>query len=299
MPARHHRIRTGIIALALSLGITAGLARAADAAPAKPLRILTSFYPIYVTTLNITKDVPGVEVQNLTKPLTGCLHDYQMTPDDAVTISKADVFVINGADMEGFLDKALRQNPRLKVVEAAKGMDLLKDAHGHPNPHVWVSVTLAMTQARTIAGELAAADPAHAALYRANGDAYVKKLGQLRERMHAALKDVKSRKIITFHEAFPYFAAEFGLEIVAVVEREPGSEPSAAELIDTIRIVRAKGVKALFVEPQYPAKSAETVSRETGAAVHVLDPVVTGPLQADAYLTIMETNLATLQRALR
>ena len=121
--------------------------------------------------------------------------------------------------------------------------------------------------------------------------------------MHAALAGLKNRNIITFHEAFPYFASEFNLNIVGVVEREPGSAPSAGELAKTIELVRQTRVKALFAEPQYPAKSAEVIHRETGVSVSILDPAVTGPRDPakarDSYLHTMEENLKVLVKALK
>jgi len=263
-----------------------------------PLRIVTSFYPVYLATLNVAGGIPGVEVVNMTRPATGCLHDYQLTPGDMVTLSRATVLVINGAGMEAFLDKALRQAPGLKVVNAGAGIDLIRGKDGE-NPHVWLSVTRAIAQVRNIARDLMRLDPAHAALYEKNAAAYIQKLETLRTRIQAGLKDIRTRDIITFHEAFPYFAEEFNLKVVAVIEREPGSEPSARELAELIGKIRESGVKALFAEPQYSARAMETIARETGAIVYHLDPVVTGPLQADAYLVIMEANLRELQKALR
>jgi len=144
-------------------------------------------------------------------------------------------------------------------------------------------------------------DPEHAEEYIANTENYVKKLEELKERMHKALEGVKNRDIVTFHEAFPYFAEEFGLNVVGVIEIEPGSEPSAKELGEIIEKVREFNVKALFIEPQYSSKAAETVARETGAKVYTLDPAVTGPMgddAYDAYINIMENNLKTLVEAL-
>jgi zinc transport system substrate-binding protein len=164
---------------------------------------------------------------------------------------------------------------------------------------VWISPTLHARQVRNIAEGLARCDPARAEGYRRNAEEYARKLEELGRRMQDALKNVPNRDIVTFHEAFPYFAREFGLNIVAVVEREPGSEPSARELAETIETVRAKGVKALFAEPQYPAKSADAIALETGAVVHTLDPVATGPISAGAYLDAMDRNLAVLQEALQ
>lgn len=265
----------------------------------KPLRILTSFYPMYVMTLNIAGGVPGVSVECMTEPFTGCLHDYQLTPADLKKLAAADLFVANGAGMEAFLAKAMRQAPKLRIIEAGKGYPLINNG----NPHVWVSVAGAIAETRAIAKGLAEADPARAAAFEKNAAAYVAKLEALRAKMHAALDPAKGRPIVTFHEAFPYFADEFGLKIAAVVEREPGSEPSAGELAATIRLIRKNNVRALFAEPQYPAKSAEVIRRETGVPVRVLDPAVTGPRDPararDAYLKTMEANLEVLKEALK
>jgi zinc transport system substrate-binding protein len=272
---------------------------AAKPAEKATVKIMTSFYPMYIATLNVAKDVPGVEVLNLTKPQTGCLHDYQMTPDDMKHLSKANIFVVNGAGMEAFLDKVVAQLSALKIVKASDGIELIKgDGEEGDNPHIWVSVSLHMEQVENIAAQLAQADAAHADQYKKNGAEYVARLDQLRKKMHDGLKDIQTRDIITFHEAFPYFAKEFNLNIAAVIEREPGSEPSAKELAETIEIVKKAKVKALFAEPQYPTKAAEAIARESGAKLYTLDPAVTGPVKTDAYVATMERNLAELRKAL-
>jgi zinc transport system substrate-binding protein len=267
-------------------------------AASKPVRITTSFYPMYIATLNVTKGIPGVEVRNLTKPMTGCLHDYSITTDDMKQLSKTDIFIVNGAGMESFLDKVVKQLPNIKIVNASDGIELIKGAEGD-NPHIWVSVSLHIKQIRNIASKLALADPQHAKKYDSNAAVYMAKLEKLRSDMHVGLNGLKTRDIITFHEAFPYFAKEFGLNIAAVIEREPGSEPSAKELAATITLVKKAKVKALFAEPQYPAKAAQTIARETGAKLYTLDPAVTGPMKDDAYIKIMTKNLSELRKALK
>jgi zinc transport system substrate-binding protein len=259
-----------------------------------PWRIVTSFYPVYIATLNVVGGVPGVELSNLTPPITGCLHDYSLTPEDLKRLTGADVFIVNGAGMESFLDKVLSQAPGITVVNASEGIELLDG-----NPHVWLSVTLAMKQVENIASGLAAADPGRAELYRSHAMAYRSRLEALRAELHDGLKEVQGSRIVTFHAAFPYFAREFGLEVAAVIEREPGSEPSARDLAETIDCVRQAGIKALFAEPQYPARAAQVIAAETGARICTLDPAVTGDLAPDAYLRIMERNLAELKKALK
>ncbi len=263
--------------------------------------IVTSFYPMYIATCNITQGIDGVTVVNMTKPQTGCLHDYQFTTEDMKTLDKADAFVINGAGMENFLEKVIEQRKNLKIIDASKNIKLLKDDEGE-NPHVWLSVTYAITQVKNIAEQLKAADPKRADAYQKNADAYIKKLEALKAEMHAALDNVPNKDIVTFHEAFPYFAEEFHLNIVSVIEREPGTEPTPAELRETIEKVNKLSVKVLFTEPQYSPSAAETIARETGAKIYTLDPVVTGEAtekSINAYINTMKQNMDTLKTALQ
>lgn len=276
------------------------------------LKLLASFYPIAIMALNITDGVEGVAVESMAQQQTGCLHDFQMTTADMKKAETADAFLINGAGMEGFLDKISDQLPELPVIDSSTGIPLIAsgedhhhdggEGHDHDqeayNPHLWVSITNCMEQVRNLSEGIIALDPEHEAEYRENTETYLEKLSALRDKMHSALDHVKNKDIITFHEAFPYFAEEFGLHIAAVINREPDSQPSARELADTIRLVRETDVKALFVEPLYPETSADIIAAETSAQVYVLDPAVSGEWDKNAYLTAMESNLQVLEQAL-
>ena len=276
------------------------------------LKLLASFYPIAIMALNITDGVEGVAVESMAQQQTGCLHDFQMTTADMKKAETADAFLINGAGMEGFLDKISDQLPELPVIDSSTGIPLIAsgedhhhdggEGHDHDkedyNPHLWVSITNCMEQVRNLSEGIIALDPEHEAEYRENTETYLEKLSALRDKMHSALDHVKNKDIITFHEAFPYFAEEFGLHIAAVINREPDSQPSAKELADTIRLVREIDVKALFVEPLYPETSADIIAAETSAQVYVLDPAVSGEWDKNAYLTAMESNLQVLEQAL-
>ena len=120
--------------------------------------------------------------------------------------------------------------------------------------------------------------------------------------MHEELDSLPNRNIITFHEAFPYFAEEFNLNIVGVIQVEPDSEPSAKEIESVIETIKSNNVKALFTEPQYSSKTAETIAKETGTKVYTLDPIVTGDATKNAYndyIDKMENNLNILKEALQ
>lgn len=285
------------IKFAAVFGILSALT-ASSLVAAEPLRVVTSFYPVYVSALNVTRGIDGIQLTNLTSPHIGCLHDYRLTAGDVRTLADADVLLVNGAGMEPFLDKLAQKSPDLRVVEVSRGIPLMDG-----NPHVWVSFEGTRRQVDNIAAALAEAAPARADALRANAESYKASLAALEQKMHDGLAPHAGARIMTFHEAFPYFARDFRLELVGVVERAPGAEPSARELAGTIDVVRQRGVKALFTEPQYSDRSAQVIARETGVKVHELDPVVTGPSAPDeargAWLAAMEKNLATLQDALR
>ena len=287
------KISLSVFKILLLAGILALPARADE-----PLRVVTSFYPVYVAMLNVSAGVPGVEVHNLTSPHIGCLHDYQLTAGDVRQLADADLLLANGAGMETFLGKVKEQSPSLRMVEVSEGIPLMDG-----NPHVWVSFEGASRQVDNIAEALALAAPEKADTFRANAATYKAALAALDEKMKSSLAPYAGTPIVTFHEAFPYFARDFKLDLVGVIAREPGTEPSARELADTISLVRERKVKALFAEPQFPDKSAQVISRETGVKVYELDPVVTGPSEPSeargAYLRAMEKNLGVLQEALR
>ncbi len=265
----------------------------------KGFTVVTSFYPMYIFTENVVKDIPNVKVVNMTEPQTGCLHDYQLIPADLKTLENADVFVINGAGMESFMEKVMEQQKDLSIIEASKGIELLKDESGEENAHVWVSISGAIKEVSNIADGLAALDVTNADAYKKNAEAYIKLLEAQREKMHKELEVFKKKDIVTFHEAFPYFANEFGLNIVSVVEREPGTEPSAGELAESIDTIKETNCKVLFAEPQYSQKAAESIANQTGAEVYLLDPVVTGEKNApaDSYIKAMDENLKVLVEA--
>jgi zinc transport system substrate-binding protein len=256
------------------------------------MKVVTSFYPMYIMAKNVARDVPGVSLQNMAPPYTGCLHDYALTTDDLRKLSEADVLVVNGAGMESFLQKAVALYPSLKVIELSEGVPLIDD-----DPHVWVSITSAIKEVENLGKGLEEVDPVHKETYEKNTAEYVGKLVALREKMRMELAPYKGRPMITFHEAFSYFAKEFGLTIVAVVEREPGSESSARELAKTIDLIKKFRIASLFGQPQYPSAATQTIARETGAKVYVLDPAASGPSDEDAYIRIMEKNLDVLKKA--
>ena len=280
--------------------------------------VVTSFYPIYLFAANLLDDAEGVTLTNLADTGTGCLHDYQLQTGDMKALAKADAFLINGAGMEGYLEGVFEAFPALTVVDASTGVELLEDCsdghdhdhdhdhddHGHDhayNAHIWLDASNAVMMVNNLAEGLIAALPAQADVIAANRDAYIARLTALDAEIESALAAVPSKDIITFHEAFPYFANAYGLNVAAVVNRDPDDALSPRALAELCKLVQSLGVPPLFTEPQYEDKAAQTIARETGAAIHTLDPIVTGPandVPLTYYEDVMRQNLNVLLDAL-
>ncbi|HEX9191890.1 MAG TPA: metal ABC transporter substrate-binding protein [Candidatus Deferrimicrobiaceae bacterium] len=273
---------------------------------AAPLRILASFLPMYLFSVNVVGDTPGVTVDLMLPASLGCPHDYALTPGDMRKIASADLFIANGLGMEDFLGVPVRKaNPRVRVVETGASVPPLREEgeknghdHGAVNPHSWVSPKSAILQVRAIERALSESSPADAPRFRANAEAYVRRLAALSADFEAAAGTFRRRNIVTFHDVFGYLARDYGLRVVGKVETVPGQEPSAGEIRKLSRVIREEGVPVLFAEPQYPPRVAEMVAREAGIPVRVLDPVATGSTAPGAYEEAMRRNLETLAEAL-
>lgn len=264
----------------------------------KATNVVCSFYPIMIFARNLLDGVENVTLTCLTAPDTGCLHDVQLLTGDMRTLSGADVLLINGAGMEGYLDVVFSQFPDLITVDASQGIELLIDEdEGHPNAHIWLNIDNASVMVENLAEGLCAAMPDETDTINANLDTYTLRLQALKEEMETALAPCAGKGIITFHEAFPYFAEEFDLKILATVVNEEDSSfnsISPAELARLIGLIRENDLPPLFTEPQYPSLVAETLSAETGAPVYSLDPAVTGEYEKNAYEDAMRRNLDAL-----
>lgn len=274
----------------------------------KHLNVLCSFHPIYVFAQNVVANSKNVTLDCLLPPNIGP-HDYALTPGDMKRLAKADLFIINGLEVEEFLGKAVSEaNPNLKVIDTSEGIKPIatrgaeenhkEEHHGKYNPHIWASPKSAIIQVRNIQKALSTADPANTVLYKSNADKYIAKLQAIANDLTKSSKTFKNRKIVTFHDAFDYFARDFGLEVVDVIEVVPGQEPSAGEMANIVKKVKESGVPAIFSEPQYSEKVANVLAKEAGVSVYQLDPCHTGDAKPDAYERAMRKNLDVLKKAL-
>lgn len=284
---------------------------------APPPRVLCSTFPVYLVVRNITQGRDGISVGLLLPADLGCPHDYALTPQDMQLLQRADVLVINGLGLEEFVGKPLeRANPKIKVIDASENIgELIKgcshhhddddgdDDHDHEhvvNAHMFSSPRMLAAMAGNIARRLSRLDSEGADMYRENAARFASGLLALNEEFFKLRDQLSNNRIITQHGVFDYLARDAGLEIVAVIQAHAGQEPSASEMLDLVKLIRDRKPGAIFTEPQYPAKIAGTLSRETGIALAVLDPVATGPKDPplDYYQLVMRKNLETLKKVL-
>ncbi|HJX62088.1 MAG TPA: metal ABC transporter substrate-binding protein [Dehalococcoidia bacterium] len=219
---------------------------------------------------DLVRNVGGDRVQVSTLVPTGTdVHTYEPPPSQIARLSQAKLVVMNGLDLEHDLEKIIQENVSSSAIllELAADLPTLDD-----NPHLWLDVQNGMTYVERIRDALASVDPAGADVYRANADRYLAELRTLDQELTAAVESVppESRKLVTFHDAYPYLAQGYGLEIVAVVVESPGQEPSAQDVADLTQAIDDEGVPAVFTEPQFSARILELAADDAGVDVCVL-----------------------------
>ena len=269
------------------------------------LRVLATFLPVHAHAAAIAGDRAVVE--SLIAGDIGA-HDFSPRPADMERIAKADVLVFNGAGMEPWLHDLVRHSSKkdLKKVDLSAGIALIANppvfgaadsATDEPNPHLWLDPVIAIRQVEILRDALCAADPDGTATYQKNATTYILSLRELDADFQRILGPLPSKKLVTFHDAFPYLAKRYGLESIGYISEFPERDPAPAELAALIDRIRAAGVKVLFAETGYEPALLQRVAAEAGARVSTLDTLEVGQGGPDAYLSGMRKNLEALRTA--
>lgn len=276
-------------ALVLLVLIAAGCADRADRAADPAVSVVATFS----TLAEFAGRIGGgrVAVRTLVPPGTPP-HDYEPAPRDRVVLEQARVFVFNGVGLEPWLDRVLADLPAAIVRVDASARITPREG----DPHVWLDPALAAAQVEAIREGLIEADPGGRAQYEAGAAALRADLEALDRRYAQVLGTCRRKEFVTSHAAFGYLAARFGLREEAIAGVDPEGEPSPARIRDVVAFVRASGTTVVFAEPGGPDRVAETVAREAGARVAVLDPMEGGT--SESYLAVMDDNLSALADAL-
>lgn len=268
------------------------------------LHVATSFYPVYIAALNVAGDSPGIVLENLSEPQTGCMHDYQLTPQDMILLSDADLFLVNGGGIENFLVQVGEAYPDLAISEVSQGIELLeeqeKDEHTHAakNAHVWMDTRLYAEMVQNIAAILGTSDPEHKDLYQENADFYCKKIEKLTVQLAKLREQTRGKPAVIFHEAYAYVVQELGMREQYCLNLDEERQVSAREAADVMEEITERQVSVVFAEELYGRDMGTAVEAETEARVCYLDTLVRGDYQPDSYLTAVQKNIDALQALL-
>lgn len=298
---KHNRKKywfTAILLLVLTLLsalLTGGMVSMTETNDKEELLVVTSFYPMYTATINVTAGCDGIRVENLSEPQTGCLHDYQLTPQDMQLLSRADVFVINGGGIESFLADVAKAYPKLVIINASDGLLMEED-----NAHVWMSISRYRDQVQAICDGLCEEDEADRDRLAENCAAYQKKIDEVAKEADKIREKLAGEPVLLFHEAFAYFAEECDLTAAGVLDLDEERQVSAGEVAQMLELIQEKKIRLILAEEQYGRDMGEVMERESDVTVLYLDPLVRAPEtgeDADSWLTGMRENLRILSEA--
>ncbi len=325
----HRRVQQSLLfATLMTTGLLVGCrSKTADEAWPKDHpgpKVVASFPPLYSIALNVAGDDAVVR----TLMTTAGPHHFNPTDNDALLLSGADLLLINGLGLDDDQARTLQRgsgNEKLKIADLSARIPknrLLEGSCNHDHganephehsldPHVWLSPEYAIILTEGIRDELKALDPTHAANYDRRASEYIAKLRKLQEDGLALLKEKQDRKLVTFHDSMAYFADAFKLNIVGVVQKDPGSEPTDKALKQLVALCadETHPVRIITVEPQY--SNSNSASELIKVLLHKkvkdpvlveIDPLETGTLEqlnAGWYEAKMRANLDALAKAMR
>jgi zinc transport system substrate-binding protein len=297
------------------------------------LSVSVSVFPIYDLVRRVAG--PDADVALLLPPGRN-EHSFDPTPKDIESASRAGVGVMVGLGLDPWMEKLMKDAaPKarlLKVGEKVKTLTIkddpigdeeadeareaaAKNANDHKehkeekhdehehekgatDPHVWLDPARARVIVTAIADELGKADVAHAADYKKRAGELDQVLTTLDQDVETRTKALKTRGFVTFHGSFQYFADRYKLDILAVIEPFPGSQPSGAYITKVLQVIKAKKVPALFSEPQLDPRPAKVLADEAKIPLGVLDPVGGGP-ETDSYEKMIRFDVAQLEKHLK
>lgn len=231
------------------------------------------------------------------------VHVYTPAPADAKRIADAKLVIVNGLGLEGWLPRLVQSSgSKATVVTASAGIAPLKLGSG-ADPHAWQSVPNVRVYVTDIANALAAADPDDADFFRAQARAYLEKLETLDREVREAVARIplERRKVISTHDAFGYFSAEYGIQFIAPLGVSTETEPSARDIAAIIGQIKAQKIPAVFLENISDDRLIRRIAAETGAKVGgiLISDGLTGEKgAAPTYIDMVRHNIKALTSAL-
>ncbi len=294
--------------------------------------IMTSCNPVYIAATNLLDGVEGYRVENLSQPTTGCLHDYTLTTEDMKKLSKADMLIVNGGGMEGYLDDVIEAYPDLQIIDTYEdiehsngfiGMDQLlieeedhdedhdedleetdevsTEEHHHDhgaNSHIWMDDRLFKCQVASIANGIMEPNPNREETpISKNFFDYSHKLESDIDKQGLG-KTMAGQNVAILHEAFAYTAQSIGANVVATMDLDEERQVSAGEVSEFLDAIRDNDVKIIFAEYDYGKSMGGLIEEQTDASVVYLETLVHGSYNKDSYVEVMNANYSAIKSAI-
>ncbi|HEL2106490.1 TPA: zinc ABC transporter substrate-binding protein AdcA [Streptococcus suis] len=277
------------------------------------LNIVTTFYPVYEFTKQVAGDEANVDL--LVKVGTE-VHGYEPSAKDIARIQEADAFVYENENMETWVhdvEKSL-DTTKVNVISATEGMLLLPggeeehkghdhsgERHSHAyDPHVWLSPERAITLVENIRDSLVAKYPEKKDAFETNAAAYIEKLDALDAKYSETLSAAKQKYFVTQHTAFAYLALDYGLKQVSITGVAADEDPTPSRLAELTEYINKYGIKYIYFEENASKSVAETLAKETGVQLDVLNPLESltdeDMKNGKDYISVMEDNLTALEK---
>ena len=281
--------------------------------------LATSLPPLnVVVTIPVLKDLTqqvGGQYVHVTSLLSGYEneHTYAPKPSDLIAVRKARVLFEVGIGLEIWVSALVKNagSPSLVVITTSDGIGLIRDHsdleavqpgdHEHANggnPHVWMDPESVATMLRHITETLIKLDPAHANEFRDNQASYLRQLDRLRKELSERVKQLTDRRFIAHHPAWPYLARRFGFDIVATIQAQSGTEPSALQIQSLVEKIKKDHIKVIVSEIQLSQRIPELLAKEAKARVVVLTTLPGGLPGTETYLDMLRYNVLQLANAL-
>lgn len=308
MFARFHMPVFLILAMVLS-GLFP-LEPSTEASSAPPINVVVTI-PVLK---DLTEQIGGRQVR-VTSLLSGYEneHTYSPKPSDLVAVRKATVLFEVGLGLEVWVSSLVKNagSPSLMVVTTSTGISLIQDSpepngsasdhHHHEgggNPHVWMDPESVLTMLHHITEALSTLAPAHASEFRRNETAYAQKLDTLRKELSDRVNRLSDRRFVAHHPAWPYLAKRFGFDIVATIQTQSGTEPSALQLQSLISKIRRDHIKVIASEIQLSQRVPDLLAKESDARVVILTTLPGGLPGTETYLDMLRYNVLQLVHTL-
>ena len=244
--------------------------RAPDAA--QKLKVVTTVAPITSIVENVAgdkADIAGIIPEGINS------HTFEPAPSDSKLLSKADIIIFNGLDLETPTVKLAQANLKQGAAIYSLGDKTIKEdqyiydfsfpkEQGHPNPHLWLNPEYAMRYAALARDELIGLDPKNKNSYETNSAQFIKKLEALDQAIKDAIQTIPpgQRRLLTYHDSWPYFARRYGFQVIGAVQPSDFADPSPREVIRLIEQIRKEKVPAVFGSEVFPSPVLEQIARE-------------------------------------